>query len=162
MGDAASTTRVLTGFRLPMPRILCLCLAFAASIALLSSPAGAETFPRRGYEGAPNGQSQPFAGRWGMKFPEPEGTIVAATLVSCDDPIRIEAVDDSHIRYLSPRGGPAAIFEVFEFDGRTTWLPDGADSYITVWLDADSFHLHTTALGIADWDDPRVMFRCPD
>lgn len=136
-------------------------IALVASLALSTTWATADDFPRRGYEGAPNGQAQPFAGAWSMKFPEPEGTIVSAVIVECDDPIRIEALDASHISYLSPQGGPAAEFEVFEFEGRTTWLPEGAESYITVWLDEDRFHLHTTDMGRANWDDPRLMVRCP-
>ncbi|SFZ82729.1 hypothetical protein SAMN02983003_1243 [Devosia enhydra] len=128
-------------------------------VTALSHPANAQDFPRQGYEGAPNGLAAPFAGQWGMKFPEPEGTIVSAIIVSCDDPIRIEAVDDTHISYGSP-GREPALFEVFAFEGRTTWAPPTAETYIAVWLDPDSFHLHRTEMGRADWADPRLYFRC--
>jgi len=138
-----------------------LCLPFAAALLLVSvTAATAQLFPRSGYDGAPNGQVAPFVGRWGMKFPEPEGTIVSAVIVGCETPIAIEAVDDTNIRYVSPNGPPSE-FEVFEFEGRTTWYPAGAPTFIAVWLDPDRFHLHTTDMGRADWDNPRLMYRCP-
>lgn len=134
-------------------------IAVLLVVSALAGSATAEDFPRQGYEGAPNGLAAPFAGQWGMKFPEPEGTIVSATIVACKNPIDITSIDETHIAYASPGREPFP-FEVFAFEGRTTWYTDTAETYIAVWLDPDRFHLHTTEMGRANWADPRLYFRC--
>lgn len=135
-----------------------LTLIVTSSTALLGA-AMAQDFPRQSYDGAPNGLAAPFVGLWGMKYPEPEGTIVSAVIVPCSDPIRIEAAGETQIDYISPGREPVR-FEVFEFEGRTTWFPDVASTSISVWLTPDSFHLHPTDMGRADWNDPRLFYRC--
>lgn len=122
----------------------------------------AEDFPRTGYDGAPNGEAAALAGAWSMGFPEPEGTIVSETIVSCGDPIRIEAVSDVTIALKSPAMAEAAAFEVAELvEGRSTWMPaDNSQTVIAVWLTPDSFHYYVTDMGRANWDDPRLFKRC--
>ena len=140
-------------------RLAAISLAVFLASAALAGGVAAQDFPRQGYEGAPNGLAAPFAGQWGMKFPEPEGTIVSATIVACENPIEITALDETHIAYASPGREPFP-FEVLAFEDRTTWYTDTAETYIAVWLDPDNFHLHTTQMGRANWTDPRLYFRC--
>lgn len=136
-------------------------ISFCAAVLVSTAVATAEDFPRIGYAGAVNGQPGPFAGAWSMGFPEPEGTIVAETLVGCEDPVRIEAVSDIGITVKSPAMAEAVAFELSEFEGRTTWFPaDNSPTVIAVWLTPDSFHYYVTDMGRANWDDPRLFKRC--
>ena len=141
-----------------MFRLLSLC----AALLISTGAASAEDFPRTGYDGAPNGEAVAFAGAWSMAFPEPEGTIVSATLVGCEDPIRIEAVSDIVLALKSPAMAEAATFEVAELvEGRSTWMPaDNSQTAIAVWLTPDSFHYCVTDMGRANWEDPRLFKRC--
>jgi len=141
-----------------MPKISIILIA--AQLALFTSPALAAEFPRAGFDGAPNGQAAPFAGSWEMQFPQGDGVVVSEAVESCDDPIVIEAVDSTHIAYTSPQEADALVFEVYEFEGRTTWYQDAGDTAVVVWLTPDSFHLHEAKLGKADWDNPMRMVRC--
>jgi hypothetical protein len=136
-----------------------LALATAATVM----PAAAEDFPRSGYDGAINGQSAPFAGNWSLGYPEPEGTIVAETIIGCEDPVRIEAVAETVLGFKTPAMPAPAVYELSELvEGRTTWLPgDNSQSVIAVWLTPDRFHFYATNMGKADWENPQLMRRCP-
>lgn len=136
-------------------------LACAALLIGLAGAATAADYPRAGYPGAPNGGAAPFAGNWRMSYPQGVGVVVAEVLIDCDDPMVIEAVDASHIRYRSPAMEAPIVAELMAFEDRTTWMPDAYDTAIAVWLTPDAFHLHRTELGKANWDDPRLLVRCP-
>lgn len=131
-----------------------------ALLAAVASPALAD-FPKTGVPEVPNGTSAPFVGDWEMGFPTGEGVIVAEKLAECSDPIVIAADGDGHIAYRWPTG-TAARFELMEFSGRTTWLPEAGESIIAVWTSADEFYTYTVdaMTGSARWDDPRVYTRC--
>ena len=125
-------------------------------------PAAAEDFPRQGYQGAPNGMAAPFVGNWSLGYPEPEGTIVAETIIGCDDPVRIEAVGETVLGFKTPAMPMTADYELSEFEGRTTWFPaDASPTVIAVWLTPDSFHFYVTNMGKADWENPQLLRRCP-
>ncbi|WP_417309597.1 hypothetical protein [Devosia sp.] len=135
----------------------------AALVALAGLGAGtvqAEDFPRESYAEAQNGVAAPFVGHWMLRYPEPEGTIVSAILVDCDDPVVIEAVDDTTIAYRSPAMDAPVQFALSAFAGRTSWFPEAGNSSIAVWLTPDRFHIYRTDIGKAVWDDPRLMERC--
>lgn len=131
-----------------------------AVLACLCSPALAD-FPQTGVLEVPNGTSAPFVGNWQVGFPEGDGVIFAETIVSCEAPVEIAADGDGNIVYLSPTGTEAG-FELMEFSGRTSWLPEAGESVIAVWTGPDEFYAYTVdaMTGKARWDDPRVYTRC--
>lgn len=135
----------------------------ALVMACIASPAIAEDFPRTGYDGAINDQSAPFVGNWSLGFPEPEGTIVAETIIGCDDPVRIESIGDTALGFKTPAMAMPTVYELSELvEGRSTWLPaDNSQSVIAIWLTPDSFHFHVTNMGKADWENPQLLRRCP-
>lgn len=134
-------------------------ILFALLFALLAVPAHAE-FPRRGVAEVPNGIPEPFAGFWSAGFPQGEGVIVSEQIVSCEDPIRLSVGKGETLEYASP-SGTTSIFELLEFEGRTTWLPANSPSSIAVWLSPESFYLYSVnEIGRADWDNPRLYQRC--
>ena len=139
-----------------------LLLILALAIGCSTAPAAAEDFPRQSYEGAPNGVAAPFVGSWSLGFPQPEGTIVAETIIGCDEPVRIEATGDYGVAFTTPAMGAPIAYELSEFEGRTTWFPaDASPTVIAVWLTPDSFHYYVTNMGKADWENPQLMQRCP-
>ncbi|WP_127142555.1 hypothetical protein [Pelagibacterium montanilacus] len=139
--------------------------AIAAATVLataLAGPAQAQ-FPREGVAGIENGVSTTFAGKWWIGFPEGEGIIVGAPVVSCEDPVALAAPSAGVLVYHSPTGAQVS-FEVFEFSGRTTWMPESGESILAVWTGPDEFFSYRVDAmsGSALWDDPRVYRRCPD
>jgi hypothetical protein len=134
-----------------------------AALLLATASAAAEDFPRVGYDGAINGVAAPFVGSWSLGFPEPEGTIVAETIIGCDNPVRIDATGDAALGFRTPAMAAPAVYELSELvEGRTTWLPaDNSESVIAVWLTPDSFHFYVTNMGKADWENPQLLRRCP-
>jgi len=132
------------------------------AIVLTASAAFAQ-FPREGVADVPNGVAEPFAGNWSVGFPEFEGAINGEPLVTCAAPVRMEPGQNGTLLYHSPTRQSAS-FEIFEFSGRTTWMPENAASAIAVWTSPDSFLLYRTDIltGTAFWDDPRAYDRCRD
>lgn len=132
----------------------------AALLACLAVPALAD-FPREGVPEIPNGVSAPFVGSWQVGFPEGEGVFVSETIVDCAAPVVLDADGDGILVYRAAGGGESR-FELMEFSGRTSWLPEAGESVIAVWTGADEFYAYTVdmATGSARWDDPRVYSRC--
>lgn len=128
--------------------------------ALMIGPATAD-FPRSGIPDIPAGAAAPFTGDWSMAYAADENTVAAPQLWTCDKPVALQALDDSHIRYASPKG--SAEMELTAFEGRTTWLPtDNGPTSIAVWLSEDRFLLYMTdGMGKANWDFPYLYERCP-
>lgn len=136
----------------------------AVALSLPALPVVAQDFPRTGNPLIENGRAEPFAGNWSVGFPDDDQTIVSTLIVTCADPLIIEAQDDAHIA-LTRRDDiemPVSL-ELMEFSGRTTWLPPGNGlTSIAVWIDPDSFYLYeVNATGQADWDWPSLHRRCP-
>ena len=133
-----------------------------AALLLATTSGAAEDFPRRSYEGAPNGLAAPFAGSWSLGFPQPEGTIVAETIIGCDDPVRIDAVAETALSFRTPAMDAPLASELSEFEGRTTWFPaENSQTVIAVWRTPDRFHFYVTNMGKADWENPQLLRRCP-
>ncbi|UYO00702.1 MAG: hypothetical protein KIT02_05675 [Devosia sp.] len=141
------------------PAVLALVTALMSTL-----PTGAQEFPREGNAAIPNGTAAPFVGQWSAGFPDDKNTIVTTTVISCDDPVLIEAVDDVNLS-LSRNNDiePPVIVELSEFSNRTSWFPvNGGLSSIAVWIDEDSFYRYEVdATGKADWDWPFLYRRCP-
>ncbi len=120
----------------------------------------AQDFPRESIEGIPLGTAEPFVGAWSVAHPDSPGTIVNEPLVTCADPVTLRSSQDGSIlRYASPKG-QVVDFEMMEFSGRTTWVPDVMNTSISVWVSPDQFYLYDTDMGTALWDDPLVYSRC--
>lgn len=140
-------------------------LALALATALMSTlPVGGQEFPREGNTAIPNGTAAPFLGQWSAGFPDDESTIVTSTLISCDESVLIEAVDDVTLSLRRSNDiEPPVVVELSAFSNRTTWLPvNGGLSSIAVWIDEDSFYRYEVdAMGKADWDWPFLYQRCP-
>lgn len=139
--------------------------SFIASLTLLLATAVAEAgaFPRAGAPDIENGKATPFEGTWSMGLPDDENAITTTQFVGCDLPIRIDAADDTHIDYLSPRNTEVErTMKLRAFMDRTVWLPvSGGPSYIAVWIDTDSFYLYDVGeMGRAEWDWPYIYRRC--
>jgi hypothetical protein len=75
--------------------------------------------------------------------------------------VELVADGEARLRYRAPNGNEL-IFDLMEFSGRTTWLPEQGESIIAVWVDADAFFTYSVDLGTgkARWDDPSVYRRC--
>ena len=67
------------------------------SFCLAALPATAQDFPRTGNPLIENGRAAPFVGHWSAGFPDDEQTIVTTVVVTCADPLIIEATDETHI-----------------------------------------------------------------
>ena len=134
---------------------------FALSLSLASPLMADGHYPREGVAGIPNGTADPFVGAWSMGYPEGDGVIVSERKVDCDAPIRLEDGGEGTLVYLSPNGSEVT-FELTEFAGRTTWLPDQGESILAVWTGVDEFFVYTVDLstGKARWDAPQVFRRC--
>lgn len=134
-----------------------LALSFSLAAPTLANTA----YPREGVDGIPNGVADPFVGAWSLGFPEGDGAIVSERLVECDAPVRLEDGGEGTLLYLSPQGSEAG-FELTEFAGRTTWLPEQGESILAVWTGPDEFFVYMVdiATGKARWDSPQVYRRC--
>lgn len=135
-------------------------IAAALAVAMTATPAFAE-FPREGVAEVANGTADPFVGTWWIGFPEGDGMINGDPVVTCDDPVELRAADNGDLIYVSPNGQEVT-FELTEFAGRTSWIPEFGNSALAVWTSPDEFFSYTVRLqtGAADWDDPRVYRRC--
>lgn len=128
----------------------------------LAAPVLADaSYPREGIAGIPNGTAAPFVGAWSLGFPEGEGVIASGRLVECDAPVQLEDGGEGTLIYLSPKGSEVT-FDLTEFAGRTTWLPEQGESILAVWTGADEFYTYSVdlATGKARWDSPQVFRRC--
>jgi hypothetical protein len=136
--------------------LACLCTALA-----LVSPAGAMDFPRQGVAAIPNGVSTPFAGQWSVGYPEGDGMINGDPKVACSAPVELVSDGDARLLYRSPSGAEVG-FDLMEFSGRTSWLPEQGESVVAVWTSADEFFAYSVDMGTgkARWDDPSVYRRC--
>lgn len=132
----------------------------AAFLAASTLPAAAADYPRTSVEGAVDGVPDPFVGKWAMRYPELEGTVVAAQLATCDRPVVIEKLGETRLAYTS-QDDEHSEFELSAFGGRTVWSPDDAPSLLAVWTGADSFYVYTVGpMGSADWTAPFAFERC--
>lgn len=133
---------------------------FCGAMALLST-AVAMDFPREGTTDIPNGIAAPFAGTWWVGYPEGEGVINGAPKVACSAPVELVPEGEARLVYLAPNGNQLT-FELMEFSGRTTWLPEQGESILAVWINADEFFTYSVDLGTgkARWNDPSVYRRC--
>jgi hypothetical protein len=127
----------------------------------LASTAVAMNFPREGSPDISNGVAAPFAGQWWIGYPEGEGMINGTPKVDCSAPVELMPDGEARLRYSAPNGAEVG-FDLMEFSGRTTWLPEQGESIIAVWIDADEFFAYSVDLstGKARWDDPSVYRRC--
>ncbi len=148
------------------PMVASVSMRWASLVGVLAiiftATASSAQFPREGIADVPNGVAAPFVGAWSVGFPNVDGAINGEPIVTCAEPVRLEAGRDGTVLYHSPTGQSAS-FELLEFSGRTTWLPENTQSSIAVWTSQDSFLLYRTDImtGAAYWDDPRAYDRCP-
>lgn len=133
-------------------------LPFILVAALLPTTGAYAEFPRASVPEIQDGLAAPFEGRWSMAFAADENTIPAEVLRACSIGVDLAVVDQTHLRYSTSHDQYE--FEVFEFENRTTWYPEGGPTSIAVWLDADSFLLYVTDMGQADWSAPYRFDRC--
>lgn len=140
--------------------VLVLLVEALGLIVLLPAPM-AQEFPREGNPAITNGHAEPFAGRWWIGFPEGEGMINGQPVADCASGVELVAEGEGMLRYRSATGNEA-VFEVLEFSGRTTWLPEYGESTIAVWVDENEFFAYSVDLGTgrARWDNPVVYRRC--
>lgn len=140
--------------------LLLLVLGLFGLVLLLPAPEAME-FPREGNPAIANGTAEPFAGNWWVGFPEGDGAINGEPAVTCSAAVELVPRDDGRLLYRSPSGAEA-IFELLEFSGRTTWLPEWGESTIAVWTSTDEFFAYSVDMtnGKARWDNPLVYRRC--
>ncbi len=101
-----------------------------------------------------------FLGEWQVAFPEGEGVIVNVPITACDAPLIISSDARDTIIYNSPKGAPVS-FELMEFNGRITWMPENGPTSITERKDDGVFWLYgTDGMGKADWNNPKEYRRC--
>lgn len=136
-------------------------LAGFCGVLALASTAGAMNFPREGVPDIPNGVSAPFEGKWWVGYPEGDGMINGAPKVDCTTPVELVPDGEARLVYVAPNGNRLN-FDLMEFSGRTTWLPQQGESILAVWIDADAFFTYSVDLGTgkARWNDPSVYRRC--
>ena len=150
--------RVVTKGRTGLVWVL---LAAFCGVLAVVSPAGAMDFPREGIAAIPNGVVAPFAGQWSIGYPEGDGMINGDPKVACSAPVELVADGDARLVYRSPTGAEVG-FDLMEFSGRTSWLPEQGESIIAVWTSADEFFAYSVDMGTgkARWNDPSVYRRC--
>jgi len=143
-------------------RLLPTLLVTSAAFFVQLSPAPfAMEFPRQGRPDIPNGVAEPFSGLWWIGFPEGKGIINGAPVVDCSAAVELVPQDGGTLLYRSSSGSQVQ-FELLEFGGRTTWLPENGESIIAVWINVDEFFAYSVDLGTgsARWDNPLVYRRC--
>ncbi|WP_421952471.1 hypothetical protein [Pelagibacterium sp.] len=130
------------------------------AVMILTHPVGAQ-FAREGIPTVPNGIVSPFVGSWQVGFPQADGGIIGAPLVTCEEPVILADLTDNRLSH-STSSGQSVSFEVFEFSNRTTWFPEAGESSVAVWTSPDEFLLYRVDMvtGQAHWDDPRSYRRC--
>jgi len=140
--------------------VLALLVGTLGMVLFLPAPQARE-FPREGNPAIANGLAELFAGRWWIGFPEGEGMINGQPVVDCGSGVELVPEGEGMLRYRSATG-KEAVFEVLEFSGRTTWLPEYGESTIAVWVDENEFFAYSVDLGTgrARWDNPAVYRRC--
>lgn len=139
--------------------LICMTLTLAVNSAWAMSP----PYPRESIAGVQDGRSAPFVGSWAMSMPSDVPGQDGVTYVNCEQPIRIEPADESHIFYLGPKETEAdAAIELVATDGSTAWEPiAGGPRHVAVWVALDSFHLHDAeALSEEEWARPFIYLRC--
>ncbi|ODT82516.1 MAG: hypothetical protein ABS76_07825 [Pelagibacterium sp. SCN 64-44] len=145
----------------PFTKLLVAFLAGLFGILIFLPELNAMDFPREGHTDIPNGVAAPFAGRWWIGFPEGEGMINGEPVVSCSSAVELVPQEHEKLLYRSSRG-VKVLFELLEFSGRTTWLPESGESIIAVWVNEGEFFAYSVDLttGKARWADPTVYRRC--
>ena len=140
---------------------------FAALILLLVATSSAaddrhSTGPEA-YDGYAIAEPLPFVGRWSMSLALGESGQPDVYYVTCENPITIEKVDDSHIFYLRPgQADVDAAIQLSDAEGLTFWDPiAGGPRYFTRWIAEDMFYLYDERPQTkADWKRPFVYRRC--
>lgn len=145
----------------PLFRITLAIFVLALGLIMLLPAPQAQDFPREGNPAIVNGIAEPFSGRWWIGFPEGEGMINGQPVVDCDAAVELAPEGEGNLLYRSATGSEV-IFELLEFSGRTTWLPEFGESTIVVWITEDEFFAYSVdlATGRARWDNPLAYRRC--
>src|SRR5690606_18711788 len=93
------------------------------------------------------GRAEPFAGSWSVSLPTRDATAPSTDLAICTLPVRIKAVNQTHIFYLGPRETEAdAAIELIARDGGTAWEPiAGGPAFFSIWVTPHSFYLYDAA-----------------
>lgn len=147
----------------PRRKLVLMVLVGLCGLGILLPAPRAVDFPREGNPAIANGVAEPFAGRWKLGWPEGEGMINGEPDVSCSAPIELVPLENENLLHRSPSGAEVQ-FELLEFSGRTTWLPQWGESTIAVWIDDNEFFAYSVdiATGKARWDNPMAYRRCTD
>ena len=82
-------------------------------------------------------------------------------MTDCSAAVELIPEGETALVYRSPAGRQVQ-FELLEFSGRTTWLPEYGESTIAVWINSDEFFAYSVDMstGKARWDNPLVYRRC--
>ncbi len=137
-----------------------------AALALLATATMAMTpYPKPEPDaGIETGRSAPFVGQWSVSLPTMDAGKPDVNFAICKLPVRIEAIDDTHITYLGPRDRSAdEAIRLAARDGGTDWKPvGGGPSYFAIWVAPDLFYLYDEIPDTgSNWVNPFVYRRCP-
>ncbi len=117
--------------------------------------------PQQSYDGAIDGDAEPFIGTWSLAYRHHTGNHPHEILASCDVPIRIEGLEQNYILHDDPEGTSGNV-TLSVHEGHTDWQFDHIDyPWEVVWITPNRFHAYLIGVfGDTNWRLPFIYERC--